>query len=120
MAMFSNLAAKVALKKAGFSMPKMPSYPETKNEDGYTTPYSPPNPFANITLPRALHSWSTPPPPPIELMEEPLTGMAPVNNKLRLPPQDGRQAIVVFLRYCGCPCKSRCGVVAIRGNGLNC
>lgn len=104
--MFSNFAAKMALKKAGLSVPKMPSYPETKNEDGTTTPYAPPNPFANISMPKSWNSWATPPPPPIELKEVPQIGTrAPTNNKLRLPPQDGRPTIVVFLRYCGCPCK---------------
>jgi hypothetical protein len=108
--MFSKFGAKLALRKAGIpsntfdfeSKSSKPSDPTKQNE---LLPFA--NPFANVSVPKSWGSWATPTPPPVEIAIAPAVGTrAPSSLKLRLPTGDGRPAIVVFLRHCGCPCKS--------------
>ncbi|TVY25713.1 hypothetical protein LHYA1_G006548 [Lachnellula hyalina] len=102
--MFSKLTAKIALRKAGIPSNAL-SFPESKpasKDPDAPAPFA--NPFANLSVPKSWQSWATPPPPPIELRAAPVIGSnAPSSAKLRLPVADGRPAVVVFLRHCGCP-----------------
>jgi hypothetical protein len=104
--MFAKLTTKIALRKAGIpsSALSLPDYQGSK--DPNASPFANvSNPFANLTVPNSLKSWATPPPPPVEIAPVPILGTrAPGTNKLRLPVEDGRPSIVVFLRHCGCPC----------------
>ena len=107
--MFAKLTTKIALRKAGIpsNALSMPEFEGSKDPNA-TSPFANvSNPFANLTVPNALKSWATPPPPPIEIAAAPVLGTrAPASNKLRLPALDGRPSVVVFLRHCGCPCTS--------------
>jgi hypothetical protein len=107
--MFAKLTTKIALRKAGIpsNALSMPEFEGSKDPNA-TSPFANvSNPFANLTVPNALKSWATPPPPPIEIAPAPVLGTkAPASNKLRLPALDGRPSVVVFLRHCGCPCTS--------------
>ncbi|EPE26905.1 Thioredoxin-like protein [Glarea lozoyensis ATCC 20868] len=103
--MFAKLTTKIAMRKAGIPSSAL-SMPDTKsfsNSDGtVNTPIT--NPFANLSVPKSWQSWATPPPPPVEVAPTPVVGkQAPATAKLRLPPMDGRPAVVVFLRHAGCP-----------------
>jgi hypothetical protein len=106
--MFSKLTTKLALRKAGIpsnalSFPEYESKPGSKDPNVQESPFA--NPFANLTLPKSLISWQTPPPPPVEVAAAPVLGArAPTSSKLRLPIGDGRSTVVIFLRHCGCPC----------------
>jgi hypothetical protein len=107
--MFSKLTTKLALRKAGISSKDL-SFPDYESKSGSKDPNAQDspfaNPFANLTLPKSLISWQTPPPPPVEVAATPILGTrAPTSSKLRLPIGDGRSTIVIFLRHCGCPCK---------------
>jgi hypothetical protein len=108
--MFSKLGAKIALRKAGipsnaFSYESKPSKPSDPNKQNELLPFA--NPLANLSVPKSWQSWATPVPPPVEVAATPVIGTrAPNSMKLRLPTGDGRPAIVVFLRHCGCPCMS--------------
>jgi hypothetical protein len=106
--MLSKLSTKLALRKAGISSKDL-SFPDyesksgSKDSNAQDSPFA--NPFANLTLPKSLISWQTPPPPPVEVAATPILGTrAPTSSKLRLPIGDGRSTIVIFLRHCGCPC----------------
>ncbi|RDW62141.1 hypothetical protein BP6252_11574 [Coleophoma cylindrospora] len=105
--MFSSLTTKLALRKVGlstkdFSFPSEPTGKAGKQDPDNASPF--PNPFATIALPKSLLSWQTPPPPPVELGAPPVWGTrAPTSSKLRLPGQDGRPTVVVFMRNTGCP-----------------
>ncbi|ORX94262.1 hypothetical protein BCR34DRAFT_594476 [Clohesyomyces aquaticus] len=114
--MFSKLATKVALHKAGLGNVSLPAF--SKSEPSYTSRSKDgnnadesqgagfANPFANVQwgVPKALASWTTPPPPPNPVREVPQIGdKAQSNVKLKFPAIDGRPCIVVFLRFCGCP-----------------
>ena len=110
--MFSKLTTKIALRKAGIptnafdasnfeSKPSDPKDPKAQNE---LIPFA--NPFANLSVPKSWHSWATPPPPPVEVAASPVIGTrAPSSTRLRLPGQDGRATVIVFLRNTGCACK---------------
>ncbi|KAH8761918.1 hypothetical protein BGZ57DRAFT_576851 [Hyaloscypha finlandica] len=104
--MFAKLTTKIALRKAGIpsNALSMPEFEGSKDPNA-TSPFANvSNPFANLTVPNALKSWATPPPPPIEIAPAPVLGTrAPASSKLRLPALDGRPSVVVFLRHCGCP-----------------
>lgn len=107
-AMFSSLTTKLALRKAGISTKdfSFQSEPTSKGEkdQNASSPFAK-NPFATLSLPPSLKSWQTPPPPPVEMGAVPIWGTrAPTSAKLRLPGQDGRPTVIVFLRHCGCPC----------------
>lgn len=120
--MFAKLTTKIALRKAGipssFSVPTFstttdsPTNPQThkkaSSEDNILLPFT--NPFKDVTIPAVWNTWATPPPPPVEVRSErPSVG----SNALQLGSEtrgklglgDGRECLVVFLRWCGCPCK---------------
>lgn len=66
------------------------------------------NPFANVQwgVPKAFSSWTTPPAPQSPVRDPPLVGeRVQTNPKLKFPTVDGRPVVVLFLRYCGCPCE---------------
>lgn len=118
--MFSKLGTKIALHRAGLGNVSLPSFPKS-NEGNYTSRngskegggddaagggFS--NPFANVQwgVPKALQSWQTPAPPPNPVREPPQVGdKAQSNVKLKFPAIDGRPCVVLFLRFCGCPCE---------------
>ncbi|KAH6674876.1 hypothetical protein B0J14DRAFT_479572 [Halenospora varia] len=104
--MFAKLTTRIALKKAGIPSNAL-SFPDTKSssKDGGGNELSPiANPFANLSVPKSWKSWATPPPPPIEVAAAPIWGSrAPTSTKLRMPTDDGRPAVVVFMRHAGCP-----------------
>ncbi|KAF1837620.1 hypothetical protein BDW02DRAFT_565927 [Decorospora gaudefroyi] len=113
--MFTSLGTKIALRKAGLGNVSLPKTDglfgggNTKNTDrnganGEDTTFA--NPFANVQwgVPKALASWTTPPPPQNPVREPPRIGeRAQTNAKLRFPTVDGRPSVVLFLRFCGCP-----------------
>lgn len=107
--MFAKLTTKIAMRKAGipsnaFSMPETKS--NSKDGDLKNAALSPiANPFANLSVPKSWQSWATPAPAPIEVAAPPVIGTkAPGNSTLRVPGNDGRPSVVVFLRHAGCPC----------------
>lgn len=116
--MFNSLIQKVALQKAGlgnFSLPKENPFAgpsnnnsNTKNGQANSEDGGFGNPFANMQWPpKAFASWQSPPAPTNPVREPPLIGArAETNPKLKFPAMDGRPVVVLFLRYCGCPCKS--------------
>jgi len=115
-AMLSKLGTKIALRKAGLGNVSLPSWPanDAKNTgarggdgaEGTGGGLDIPNPFANVQWGKAFSSWQTPPPPPNPVAEPPTVGRrAPSNVKLKFPAIDGRPCVVLFLRYCGCPCE---------------
>jgi hypothetical protein len=115
--MFSSLGTKIALRKAGLgnvSLPKTDGLFGNGNTkkgningaDGGDTGFA--NPFANVQwgVPKALQSWTTPPPPQNPIRKPPNIGdRAQTHPKLQFPTADGRPTILLFLRFCGCPCK---------------
>lgn len=109
--MFSKLTTKIALRKVGIpsntfnasNFESKPSNPKDPNANELL-PFA--NPFANLSVPKSWQSWTTPPPPPVEIAPAPVIGTrAPDSVKLRLPGMDGRPTIVVFLRNTGCVCE---------------
>ncbi|KAE8454519.1 hypothetical protein EG329_000142 [Mollisiaceae sp. DMI_Dod_QoI] len=116
-AMFTKLTTKIALRKAGIPSNTF-SFPDTSSpsssKDGSTSPFAgAANAWQNLQVPKALKSWTTPPPPAIEVAPAPVWGTrAPRcegengRGKLELPPLDGRPSVVVFLRHTGCPLPS--------------
>jgi hypothetical protein len=109
--MFAKLTTKIALRKAGipsngFNASNFESKPSSSKDPNGNELLPFANPFANISVPKSWHSWATPPPPPVEVVQSPVIGTrAPSSMKLRLPGQDGRPTVVVFLRNTGCACK---------------
>ncbi|KAF1939535.1 hypothetical protein EJ02DRAFT_352140 [Clathrospora elynae] len=113
--MFSKLGTKIALQRAGLggiSLPKTDGLfggnnaksTDANGAEGGNAGFT--NPFANLQwgVPKALASWSTPPPPQNAVREPPRIGeRAQTNAKLRFPTVDGRPVVVLFLRFCGCP-----------------
>jgi hypothetical protein len=106
--MFAKLTTKIAMRKAGIPTSAL-SLPDTKSFSNDGTNSNAPvitNPFANMSVPKSWQSWATPSPPPVQVAGAPVVGkQAPATAKLRLPPLDGRPAVVVFLRHAGCPCE---------------
>lgn len=108
--MFAKLTTKIAMRKAGIpsSALSIPDYssPSNGSKDGNANTALPfANPFKDLQVPKALKSWQTPIPPPVEVAQTPILGTrAPNAEKLRLPADDGRSTIVLFLRHTGCPC----------------
>lgn len=109
--MFNSLVQKIALQKAGLGNLSMRkdnpfgggnSKGTQEGGDGGMA-----NPFANMQWPpKAFASWQSPPPPKVPVREPPLIGSkAESHPKLGFPAADGRPLVVLFLRYCGCPCK---------------
>lgn len=113
--MFSKLGTKIALHKAGLGNVSLPSFPKSegnytggKNKNGEESEGGGgvSNPFANVQWGKAFSSWQTPPAPPNPVAEPPAVGgRASSNVKLKFPAIDGRPCVVLFMRYCGCPCK---------------
>lgn len=115
--MFSSLGTKIALRKAGLGNVKLPKTDDlfgsgntkkgnTNGADGGDTGFA--NPFANVQwgVPKALQSWTTPPPPQTPVRKPPNIGdRAQTHTKLQFPTADGRPTILLFLRFCGCPCE---------------
>ncbi|KAG9186503.1 hypothetical protein G6011_09611 [Alternaria panax] len=113
--MFSSLGTKIALRKAGLGNVKLPKTDDlfgsgntkkgnTNGADGGDTGFA--NPFANVQwgVPKALQSWTTPPPPQNPVRKPPNIGdRAQAHAKLQFPTADGRPTILLFLRFCGCP-----------------
>jgi len=109
--MFNSLVQKIALQKAGLgnlSLPKENPFASgsARNgaQDGDGGGFK--NPFANAQWPpKAFASWQAPP-PQSPINEAPKIGdKAPSNSKVRFPTVDGRPVVVLFMRFCGCPCK---------------
>lgn len=106
--MFSKLTTKIALRKAGIpsSALSIPDYPSSNStsKDGSASPFA--NPFKDLEIPKSLLSWKTPLPPPVAVVDTPILGTrAPNSAKFRLPAEDGRSTVVLFLRHTGCPCE---------------
>lgn len=113
MSFLNKIGTKIALQRAGLgnlSLPKdnpfASSTAKGTQEPGGDNGFA--NPFANVTWPpKAFDSWKAPPPPQTPVREAPLIGeRAQTHPKLKVPTLDGRPVVVLFLRYCGCPCKS--------------
>jgi hypothetical protein len=108
--MFNSLVQKMALQKAGLgnlSLPKDNPFTSGSAKNGTQDGGEGiGNPFANMQWPpKALASWQAPP-PQHRVREPPLVGeRAQSNPKLKFPAVDGRPVVVLFLRYCGCPCE---------------
>lgn len=110
--MLSKLTTQIALRKAGLGGVKIPdpfaasdSKSSKGNQDSEGGGLS--NPFANVKwgAPKAFASWTTPPPTQFAVQQVPVAGdKAKSGLKLRFPAVDGRPCVVLFLRYCGCPC----------------
>ncbi|CAG8975494.1 hypothetical protein HYALB_00004813 [Hymenoscyphus albidus] len=108
--MFAKLTTKIAMRKAGipsntFSMPETKSGSNSKDGGVGNAALLPVNnPFANLSVPKSWQSWATPAPAPVEVAAPPVIGTkAPGNATLRVPGNDGRPSVVVFLRHAGCP-----------------
>ena len=112
--MLSKLTTQIALRKAGLGGIKIPdpfTASESKSSKGAqdSAEGGLSNPFANVKwgAPKAFASWTTPPPTQNPVQPVPVAGdRAQSGVKLRFPAVDGRPCVVLFLRYCGCPCRS--------------
>jgi hypothetical protein len=111
MSFLNKLGTKIALQRAGLggiSLPKDNPFAGNPKgaQEGGSDGAGIANPFANMTWPpKAFSSWQAPP-PPTAVREPPIIGeRAQTSPKLPFPSVDGRPVVVLFLRYCGCPCK---------------
>ncbi|KAK0749179.1 hypothetical protein B0T18DRAFT_388816 [Schizothecium vesticola] len=111
--MFSSLATKIALKKAGISSDsfKLPWDDASKKSSRTSAP-----PFDNTddksawpawmtvkNLPLTVQPWLTPIPPPVAVSTLPKIGQpAPLDRDRELTFGNGKRTIVVFLRCVGC------------------
>ncbi|KAG8422161.1 hypothetical protein J3459_010647 [Metarhizium acridum] len=107
--MFSSLATKIALKKAGipsdaldFSSPREPNkLRKDQPADGQESNWS--SWLSYKSLPLTVHPWLSPPPPPIQVSRVPRIGeAAPRDRDGKLATGGGRRVLVVFLRCVGC------------------
>jgi len=111
MSFLNKIGTKIALQKAGLgnlSLPKDNPFGGGNAKDGGEGGGGGiSNPFANMAWPpKALASWQAPPQPQTPVREPPIIGeRAQSNPKLKFPAVDSRPIVVLFLRYCGCPCK---------------
>ncbi|KID84237.1 Thioredoxin-like fold protein [Metarhizium guizhouense ARSEF 977] len=113
--MFSSLATKIALKKAGipsnaldFSSPREPNKlrKDQPADDQDSNNWS--SWLSYKSLPLTVHPWLSPPPPPIQVSRVPRIGEpAPRDRHGKLATGRGRRVLVVFLRCVGCACKSQ-------------
>lgn len=106
--MLSKLGTKIALQRAGLGNVSLPSLPknEGKAGEGGGAGFEFSNPFAGVQWGKAFSSWQAPP-TAFPVADPPTVGVrGPSNSKLRFPTIDGRPVVVLFLRFCGCPCKS--------------
>ncbi|KAH0593662.1 hypothetical protein MHUMG1_08412 [Metarhizium humberi] len=108
--MFSSLATKIALKKAGipsnaldFSSAREPNklrkdQPADDQESNNWSSW-----LSYKSLPLTVHPWLSPPPPPIQVSRVPRIGEpAPRDRHGKLATGHGRRVLVVFLRCVGC------------------
>jgi hypothetical protein len=109
MSFLNKIGTKIALQRAGLgnlSLPKdNPFAAAPKNgQEGSGEGFA--NPFTNMQWPpKAFSSWQAPA-PQTPVSEPPIIGeRARTDPKLSFPTTDGRPVVVMFLRYCGCPCK---------------
>lgn len=113
MSFLNKIGTKIALQKAGLgnlSLPKDNPFAggngnaKGAQEGGGDNGFA--NPFANMSWPpKAFSSWQAPPSPSTTVRGAPIIGeRAQSNPKLKFPTMDGRPVVVLFLRYCGCPC----------------
>ncbi|KIE00715.1 Thioredoxin-like fold protein, partial [Metarhizium majus ARSEF 297] len=108
--MFSSLATKIALKKAGipsnaldFSSPREPNKlrKDQPADDQDCNNWS--SWLSYKSLPLTVHPWLSPPPPPIQVSRVPRIGEpAPRDRHGKLATGCGRRVLVVFLRCVGC------------------
>jgi hypothetical protein len=109
--MFSSLGTKLALRKAGLGNIKTDDLfgsgnSNAKGADEGAGGFA--NPFANVQwgVPKALASWSTPATPQNPVRQPPRIGdKAQTHAKLVFPEKNKRPCIILFLRFCGCPCE---------------
>ena len=112
--MLSKIGTKIALQRAGLGNLSLPKDPFGGGSSAKSGPdagasnagFS--NPFANVQwgVPKAFASWTTPPAPSTPVREPPIIGeRAQTSAKLKFPALDGRACVILFLRYCGCPCE---------------
>ena len=110
--MFSNLATKLALKKAGISpeafifSSKTPKAPKTSDDRPSSDDDSPWPAWMSVkALPVTVQPWLAPPPPPIPVGQLPKVGeFAPRDGGGKIVCGRG-PVLVVFLRCVGCACK---------------
>jgi hypothetical protein len=110
MSFLNKIGTKIALQRAGLgnlSLPKDNPFAgnaKGTQEGGGDGGFA--NPFANVQWPpKAFSSWQAPP-QQTPVRDAPIIGeKAQSNPKLQFPTVDGRPVVVLFLRYCGCPCK---------------
>lgn len=104
--MLSKLGTKIALQRAGLGNVSLPSLPKNEGKSGEGGGFAVSNPFANVQWGKAFSSWQAPP-PEYPVADPPTIGVRVANNpKLRFPTADNRPVVILFLRFCGCPCKT--------------
>ena len=107
--MLSKLGTKIALQRAGLGNVSLPSLPKNEGKAGEGGGFAVSNPFANVQWGKAFSSWQAPP-PQFPVADPPTIGVRVANNsKLRFPTADNRPVVILFLRFCGCPCKKTYG-----------
>lgn len=115
--MFSSLATKIALKKAGISSDsfKLPWDDASKKSSRSSAPPFDTNDDKSAwpawltvkNLPLTVQPWLTPIPPPVAVSPPPQIGQpAPLDRDRELTFGNGKRTIVVFLRCVGCACTS--------------
>jgi hypothetical protein len=110
MGFLDTIATKVALQRAGLggvSLPKdNPFAGNSKGTQEGAANGGMANPFANMQWPpKAFSSWQAPP-VQAPVRDAPIIGeKAQSSPKLQFPTVDARPVVILFLRYCGCPCK---------------
>jgi hypothetical protein len=125
MSFLNKIGTKIALQRAGLgglSLPKDNPFagnPKSAQEGGGDGAGIA-NPFANMQWPpKAFSSWQAAS-PQTPIREPPLIGeKAQTSPRLQFPSVDGRPVVVLFLRYCGCPCKCREKVVIAQGANMH-
>lgn len=116
--MFSRLATKVALHRAGLGNVSLPSFPGENKKSGNSNSSGGEgggftNPFANVQwgVPKALATWQSAPPartveqaPAVGARAPSSTSLSPsLNAALRPLMTDGKPVVLLFLRFIGCP-----------------
>lgn len=103
--MLSKLGTKIALQRAGLGGVSLPSMPKNDGKPGEGSGFEFSNPFANVQWGKAFSSWQSPE-TSYPIADPPTIGVrAASNSKLRFPTADNRPVVILFLRFCGCPCK---------------
>lgn len=115
--MFSSLATRIALKKAGISSDsfKLPWDDASKTSSRSSAPSFDTNDDKSAwpawmtvkNLPLTVQPWLTPTPPPVAVSPPPQIGQpAPLDRDRELTFGNGKRTIVVFLRCVGYACTS--------------